>query len=93
MNMLTAQTKVVRSPHMVSVDMGGETVMMSIEKGAYFSVGSVGARIWALIEQPTSVAEICRQLCSEYEVQMPECQEAALIFLTELAHNGLISCE
>ena len=64
----------VRNPYLVSADMDGDTVMMSIEQGEYFGLGGVGSRIWALLEQPVLQATIVFTICSEFDVDEATCQ-------------------
>lgn len=71
-------------------ELDGEKVMMNIEKGKYFMINEVGSSIWDYIEEPTSVNDIIKKLCSEYEVEEVICKNSVLNFLTELNKVGLI---
>ena len=67
-----------------------ETVMMSIEKGRYYSLNDVGARIWELLETPRTVGELCQRICSEFDVDAPTCEVAVLNFSRDLVANDLV---
>ena len=80
----------LRNPDLLSVDMDGDLVMMSIETGNYFGVSGVGPFVWELIETPRSIAEMVGAICAEFEVD-PETATADLrSFLDQLAGNGMI---
>ncbi len=83
-------TVVTPSEELVSSDLDGETVMMSIENGQYYGLDEIGSRVWALIEEPRSVSELCDVLVEEYEVAREQCEQDVLAFLNELAEDNLV---
>lgn len=83
-------SKIVRDNEIISSDMDEETVMMSIESGEYYGINPVGSRIWALLEQPHSVSEICDTLREEYDVKPAECQQDVLEFVNKLLEKKLV---
>lgn len=91
MKTLSLDNHVMRNPDVISTDTGGETLMMSIEKGFYYGLNSVGSRVWALLEQNLSVGEICRLVEAEYEIDIVECERAVMAFIEQLAQNDLVS--
>jgi len=68
----------------------GEVLMMSIEKGQYFSLNAIGSRIWDLLETPTEHATLVRQLTEEYDVPAEVCREQVGSFLARLRDRGLL---
>jgi hypothetical protein len=88
--MLTPSSKIKRNGDLLHAQVGNEVVMMSIEAGAYFGVTDVGKRIWELVEQPTTVADLCARLVREYNVGAEECEAETLAFLDDLERQGII---
>lgn len=74
-------------------DMGGEKVMLSINKGKYYNLGEIGGEIWELIERPISIAQLVTSLISEYEIDQSECEEEVISFLQLLLEEDLINIE
>lgn len=91
MNKIGLNSCISRKPDLIATDMDGDTVMMSIEHGAYYGVGGVGSRVWELIESPVTVDQIIQTICAEYEVGQVQCQEDMLFFLHELEKNELVT--
>jgi len=87
---LTLESKVQRNPEMVSGNMDGEIVMLSLQRGEYFGLDKVGSRIWELIEQSIVVDNIKKVLLDEYEVDVLTCEKDLLEFLEDLESKGLI---
>jgi hypothetical protein len=81
---------VVRSGDPVEAEVDGDVVMMSIGRGKYYGLDSVGTRVWQMIGSPTRVSSICERLRSEFDVDEATCERDVLEFLNGLAAEGLI---
>jgi Coenzyme PQQ synthesis protein D (PqqD). len=81
---------VVQAQGNLASSMNGETVMFRIESGKYFNLGQIGGRIWSLIETPTTVEALVRELTSEFDVTAEQCEEQVVQFLDQLAKEQLI---
>jgi hypothetical protein len=84
---------VQRQGDWLSAKVGDELVMMSAAKGNYLGLTEVGARIWELIETPTSVDDVCARLQSEFDVAPAVCRAEVEAFLRELEAGGAVSIE
>lgn len=87
---LALTTSVVRSSDQVSGDLDGKVVLLSIENGEYYNMNEVGSRIWALIEQPMTVAALVDRLLGEFEVERATCEAEVAVFLEQLRKDGLL---
>lgn len=86
---LSLEQKITRHPDMLSAEIGGEAVMMSIEKGAYFGLNPIATRIWDLIDQPRSIAELIETITAEYEVSGQQCAADVQEFVADMIKRGL----
>ncbi len=84
------ETVVSHSADLVSCELDGEVVLMSIESGAYFRIDEIGSRIWSLLEEPRRVRELCDQLMLEFEVDREQCERDVLTFLNDMRADRLI---
>lgn len=66
-----------------------ELVLLNLNNGVYYGLEGVGSRIWALIQQPTSVADIRDTIAAEYEVDPEVCETDLRALLGELVNRGL----
>ena len=69
---------------------GEETVILDLAAGAYFGLDPVGARIWALMGEGHTLAEVCATMLADYEVEREQLEADVLRLATELAERGLI---
>jgi PqqD family protein of HPr-rel-A system len=88
--MLDDAAIVARSGGPLTAEVEGETVMFDPSKGKYFSLAGVGGRIWDLLEQPRSVADVCHAVSAEFEIDASECQPEVVAFLDDLREAGLV---
>ena len=87
---IKSNTTVAQTKELVSSDLDGETVLLSIETGKYYNMDPVGSRIWELIEEPQFVSQLIDILLSEFEVERKQCEQEVLAFLNKLAEDHLI---
>ena len=67
-----------------------ETVMMNVTAGRYHGLNAAASRIWELLETPKTIAQICAQICEEFEVDAQTCEATVLKFAQDLVDNGLV---
>jgi hypothetical protein len=89
-NTMGPDTVVVQVEELVSTNLDGETVMMSVENGKYYGMDKIGSRIWAIMDQPRSVSNICDILLGEFDVGREQCELDVLHFLNKLAEDTLL---
>jgi hypothetical protein len=74
----------------VCCELNGEAVILSLNAGKYYGLGEVGARIWALIQEPRKLSEIHRILLSEFEVESERCERDLRVLIANLNEAGLV---
>lgn len=89
--MLADDALISRRDTALSSTVEDKVLMMDIDSGAYYELDTTGARIWALLDQPTVFGEICRTLSESYEVDAETCRAETARFVDELESIGLVS--
>jgi hypothetical protein len=87
---LNPETLVARRPEPLTAPVDDELVMLDLASSTYFGLDRIGRRIWALIEEPASVATICATLEREFDVSPETCRADVAAFVQELAGADLI---
>jgi hypothetical protein len=88
---LDFETLLTHTEGVVSCDIADETVILNVTSGIYFGLDNVGASIWAILDTPTSVGDVCSRLTKEYDVDAVECAEAVIRFTRHMAERGLVT--
>ena len=87
---LSARTRVTAVSDQVSTNLPGKEIILHLETGIYYGLDPVGARIWALLRETTTVGDICTSICAEYDIDPEQCQQDVQQFLLALAAARLI---
>lgn len=90
MDAISLRSTVAAAKDQVSAELADEIVILSLRSGRYYGLGEVGGRIWDLLREPRSVAQICDVLVEEYDVPREPCERDVVALLEQLASNGLI---
>jgi hypothetical protein len=81
----------VNSPQVISEHIDGETVMINLQTGAYYSLNSSGARIWGLLPRDHGVLadEVVRAVRSE-QAETADLAAQVTVFLDQLLDEQLV---
>ena len=79
----------INIPKIVHETIDGETVILNLDKGNYFSLVGIGVDIWGYIESGTSVKGIIERLHYDYDGDRQDIETAVDKFVLELMQEGL----
>jgi hypothetical protein len=88
---LAGDAIVVRDDALLTTEVDGELMAMSVELGTCYGLNAVGTRIWALIADPRTVDSLCEQLLREYDVEETLCRRELVDLLEALRAEGLVT--
>jgi len=74
----------------VSCELDGETAILNVQSGDYYGLDEVGASVWRMMSQPHTIAEIIREMTSEYDVDPARCEGDLISLIGKLASHGLV---
>ena len=87
---LSRESTVVSAMRLVGAEVGEDVLLLNLESGMYFELESVSARIWRLLETPTTVRRIEEVLLEEYDIDPERCHAEVARLLSELEDEGLV---
>jgi hypothetical protein len=80
-------------PEVMARTVGDETVILDLASGTYFGLDPVGARMWDLMGEGMTLAEVCDRMLDEYEVSRDQLEGDTLRLGEELQRQGLIQVQ
>ena len=83
--------KVTIPEQVMARQVGEETVILDLASGTYFGLDPVGARIWQLMTEGKTLAEVCAIMLAEYGVTREDLERDVLRLAEELRAKQLIS--
>ena len=87
---LAIESRVVASKDQVSSDLGSEAAILNLKNSVYYGLDPIGARVWQLIQEPTTIGQIRDVLRAEYDVEEAQLEADIRDLLQELAAQGLV---
>ena len=87
---LTKETRVVAVRDQVSAVLEGETIILTMGDGVYYSVDQVGSRVWSLTATPTTLGAVHSTLLEEYAVESDVAWRDLVTLVEELLRFGLL---
>ena len=79
-----------RRDGLIEAEVDGELLGLHVEKGFCYGFNPTATRIWALIQTPRSVTDLCETLSQEFEVEPAEARPDVIALLEELKREGLV---
>ena len=80
-------------PEVMARTVGDETVILDLASGTYFGLDPVGARMWDLMGEGMTLAEVCDRMLEEYAVSRDQLEGDTLRLGEELQRQGLIQVQ
>lgn len=90
MSNLTPSTTVKKSSTQVSTLVEGETIVLQLDSGTYFSLNEVGAVVWGALDEPRTLSELSACVTAEYEVDEARCAADIRSLLERLLDEKMI---
>jgi hypothetical protein len=80
----------IHAPNIVHETLDGETIIIHLDTGNYYSLTGSGAEIWALLKGGGSVSAICAELARRHGCSEADLRGAVESFVAELQRDGLV---
>ena len=87
---ISESASIVAASDVLASEFDDELVLLDLRDGVYYGLEHVGARVWALVQQPIAVRAIGEAIVTEYDVDPARCAHDLHALLTELAAKGLV---
>jgi hypothetical protein len=88
-----SEDRLSRVQNLLSTELDQETVLMSIDAGAYYGLEGPARSIWEILETPLTFSALVDRLVEEYRVSPETCAADLQRFLGEMEREGLLRVE
>ena len=93
MRRFASETRLSRAQDLIATELDQETVLMSIDAGAYYGLKGPAQSIWSILETPLTFSALVDRLVKEYAVSPETCSEDIQQFLAKMEREGLLHVE
>jgi len=87
---LTSDSRITVAKNQTCCDLEGEMAIVNFDNGVYYGLDPTGTRIWNLLRQPSTIAELCDTLAGVYDVDRSTLESDVRAFVRDLADQGLV---
>lgn len=81
------------NPDVQGTTLDGETVLLDVGSGRYYTLNRVGTAIWEHCTGTNSLQSIHEALCKRFEAPAERIADDLLALVTQLGHEGLLTIE
>ena len=85
--------RVVKVRQLLEAEVDGEIVALDVDNGQCYGLNAVATKIWALLDETSSLREVCARLEGEFDVEPSECAQQVRALVDELQADGLVAVE
>jgi hypothetical protein len=85
-----SKTYLIRSKNVAWKVLDGESVVLNLDSGVYFTLDMTGTAVWERIDGATSLEEIGRGLCEQFEITVEQAQRDLLELTQTLLDEVLV---
>lgn len=80
----------VNESKVISETLEGETIIINLENGNYYSLNTTASVVWEMIAHRLSVGDMIEWIVGRYEVEREAAAEAVVQFIEYLVQDNLI---
>lgn len=93
--MISPVSIVIPAPEsdVVFCDLDGEIALLHLQRGVYYGLDLVGARIWHLLGAARTVSQVRDTLVEEFDVDVARCERDLLAILQQMADAELVKIQ
>jgi hypothetical protein len=89
---ITGATLISRSPLVLTAEVDGAVIMMSVNQNRYFRLDDIGNDIWQRIEPPCLFAELVDRLVDDYDADRATIAADVRALLDRMIAQDIVRC-
>jgi len=80
----------VKDSEVLFTSMGEDAVLLHVQRGDYYSLNKVGARLWVMADGTKSVEDLAVMLTQEFDISQEQAEKDIIELAEQLAKEGLV---
>lgn len=90
---MLSRTLLLPSPDVQGTNMDGETVLLDLSSGRYYTLNRVGSLIWEQCTGSNTISDIHSILCDRFDVAPERALDDLVTLVNKLIQEGLLQQE
>lgn len=88
--MIDKNKYLIKDSEVLFTSMGEDAVLLHVQRGDYYSLNKVGARLWTLNDGKKTIADLAREITDEFEISQDEAESDIIELAQQLEKEGLV---
>jgi hypothetical protein len=88
--MIEKNNYLIKDSEVLFTSMGEDAVLLHVQRGDYYSLNRVGARVWALNDGSKSISDLAKEITEEFEISQEEAENDIIELAQQLEKEGLV---
>lgn len=80
----------VKDNEVLFTSMGEDAVLLHVQRGDYYSLNRVGARLWVLADGTKSVESLATLLTEEFDITQEQAEKDIIELVEQFVKEGLV---
>ena len=89
--MIQKDTYLIKDSDVVFTSMGEDAVLLHVQRGDYYSLNKVGARLWVLSDGTKNVGDLADLIIREFEISRDQAEADIIELAEQLEKEGLVT--
>lgn len=88
--MIERNAYMIKDDDVLFTSMGEDAVLLHVNRGDYYSLNKVGARLWVLTDGKKSITDLAVIITKEFDISQEEAEKDILEMAAQLEKEGLV---
>lgn len=88
--MISKELYLVKDHEVLFTSMGEDAVLLHVQRGDYYSLNKVGARLWVLTDGSKTIADLAGLITQEFDISREQAEMDIIELAEQLAKEGLV---
>ncbi|MFA5809728.1 MAG: PqqD family protein [Thermoleophilia bacterium] len=88
--MISKEQYLVKDHEVLFTSMGEDAVLLHVQRGDYYSLNKVGARLWVLTDGSKTIADLAGLITQEFDISREQAEVDIIELAQQLEKEGLV---
>lgn len=88
--MIQKEHYLIKDDDVLFTSMGEDAVLLHVQRGDYYSLNKVGARLWMLADGTKSIEDLAKLITDEFEISQGQAVKDVAELAEQLANEDLV---
>jgi hypothetical protein len=84
---------IVAAERQLSTSFGSEVVILGLDDSTYYGLSEVGARVWHLLQERTTLPALVDAIAAQYDVERGRADTDVRALVGQLVERGLVTVD